>query len=690
LITFVRNGVRAELLREGRGETLFIVPGLGGEVAELSALTAAFTGPQEVYALIPLLHDAEGQPIITVDRMAELMVPVVRELSSPGACRLAGYSFGGLIALELGRRLRHAGQPVDGLFLIEAIYDQNFWPRKLWLTAAARRTRRHLGRIARLPPRSAAAELRMRCERLMRTVARRGGANDYSLPETAWTAMAARAYLAMAAYRPPHYDGPLTLITTLGDQDFGCTSADLWAGYARRATVQRVAGDHVSIMTEPNAVAAVARVIDHGLEMDRANWSGMRPAPGFERPMFVTTVRWFSAARLAHALSEAGFTVSTCRPKGHPLDLVDSLATVARFRRLWPLRSIAQAIRAANPDLVICDDEPSLALLRRLHARVRTSDPEMARLLARSLGKVEDWPSLTSRAGLAAEAHALEVATPITCGVGGVAEVLNTWVAGRGLPIVLKTDGSWGGRGVAIVRDVEYLPRAWRRIAARPGLIRALKRAVSDRELNTMTAWVRRQRPVVNAQQFCAGQEAIVTVASVDGEVRAMVCLEVVQTSEPRGPAVAVRIIDHPQMAETARKLIRRFGLTGFSGFDFLIDNSGVAQLLEMNSRVTPTAHLLVEGHWTPGHTVGLFPFELLRDKAVGAEMFDVVDVPVRAPLLVEQGTAHAARRHHPTRRTMRRVIRKINGNDESAPAPAAVNVATGDVPPERKSHLGC
>ena len=49
-----------------------------------------------------------------------------------------------------------------------------------------------------------------------------------------------------------------------------------------------------------------------------------------------------------------------------------------------------------------------------------------------------------------------------------------------------------------------------------------------------MVAWLRRERPVVNAQEFCAGREAIVTAACVDGKVQALVCLEVVQVSEAR------------------------------------------------------------------------------------------------------------------------------------------------------------
>ena len=60
----------------------------------------------------------------------------------------------------------------------------------------------------------------------------------------------------------------------------------------------------------------IAGVIDHRLALARENWPGLRPTPGFERPMILTTMRWFSAARLAHSLLEAGFAVSTCRPRG--------------------------------------------------------------------------------------------------------------------------------------------------------------------------------------------------------------------------------------------------------------------------------------------------------------------------------------------------------------------------------------
>src|SRR5206468_1805020 len=139
------------------------------------------------------------------------------------------------------------------------------------------------------------------------------------------------------------------------------------------------------------------------------------------------------------------------------------------------------------------------------------------------------------------------------------AGALNTWVGGHRLPIVLKTDGSWGGRGVAVIREDADLRDAWRTVSNPPRLARGVKRLLFNSEAGPLAAWIRRAHPVVNAQKFVQGREAIVTAACVDGAVQALVCLEVMQESEAKGPAAVVRIIDHPGMAEAARRLVARF-----------------------------------------------------------------------------------------------------------------------------------
>ena len=83
---------------------------------------------------------------------------------------------------------------------------------------------------------------------------------------------------------------------------------------------------------------------------------------------------------------------------------------------------------------------------------------------------------------------------------------------------------------------------------------------------------------------------------------------EVMQVTEARGPAAVVRIVDHPQMEEAVRRLVDRYRLSGFCGFDFILTDMGEVRLLEVNPRVTPTAHLLVDGRCDSGRIVTLCP----------------------------------------------------------------------------------
>jgi thioesterase domain-containing protein len=660
--TVSRDGVHCELLRAGRvDEKLFIVPGLEGDPTELTALVSALAGPQEVYAVAPLLTDAEHRPLVGIERIAHLMVQAVRERQPSGPYRLGGFSFGGLIALEMAQQLRSDGERVESLFLIEAVYDERYWPRGIWLRALARRTYRHLRRIGRMRPTSALAELRLRGVHLIQRVMRRNVEAPDPLQAATMDAvtLGGRARAAISGYRPRYYDGRVTLVASSIDRHFGCDTAQLWTGFADRLEIERVAGDHVTIMHEPTGAAAVANIIDHQLATARTDWAGLRPTPVFERPMILTTMRWFSVARLAHALIEAGFSVSACRPKAHVLDVVDGLASDRRLTRFGRMRSLIAAIRQCEPDIILPDDERSLALMRRLHERARTDDPVMAALIARSLGNVEDWTSITSRTALMTEARTLNIPAPTTQVIETV-DALNDWVAEHGLPVVLKTDGSWGGKGVAIIREPSHVHDAWRRISNPPALPRALKRVVVNRETASLTAWVRRTRPVVNAQQFVAGREAIVTVACIDGKVQSLVCLDVVQASQPKGHAATVRIIDHPGMAEAARRLVDRFGLSGFCGLDFVVTDSGEAQLLEVNARVTPTCHLLVEGERECGQTIVLFPPEAVVAGDSASTTSGVLDRPVRAPSLVQCGERIALRQDRPVARMARRLKRKL------------------------------
>src|SRR5205814_491896 len=106
--------VRLERLRAGlAGETLFVVPGMAGDPNELTTLAAAFTGPQEVYAVAPALAGPRHRTAATMEAIAAHMVTAIRQVQPAGPYRLGGYSFGGVLALEMAEQLHAAGEVVQ-------------------------------------------------------------------------------------------------------------------------------------------------------------------------------------------------------------------------------------------------------------------------------------------------------------------------------------------------------------------------------------------------------------------------------------------------------------------------------------------------------------------------------------------------------------------------------------------------
>jgi hypothetical protein len=133
--------------------------------------------------------------------------------------------------------------------------------------------------------------------------------------------------------------------------------------------------------------------------------------------------------------------------------------------------------------------------------------------------------------------------------------------------------------------------------------------------------------------------------------------MEVVEAPQARGPASVVQIVEHAGMAQAAELLVSRLGLSGFCGFDFLLDDNGREHLIEMNPRVTPTSYLLVEGDFHRARRFSLFPKELLRDSNAATQ---TLDAPLRSPGLMRRGEAIAGRHNRKLTRAMRELSRRV------------------------------
>ncbi|MGH6872438.1 MAG: ATP-grasp domain-containing protein [Rhizomicrobium sp.] len=345
------------------------------------------------------------------------------------------------------------------------------------------------------------------------------------------------------------------------------------------------------------------------------------------RILLSTTVRWPAAARLAGALAESGCAVDALHPADHPL--AESRYPRARhpYRPLAPLRSLAAAIEASQPDLIVACDDRAAAHLHALHS---TAPRDIRARIERSLGDPEGYAPLASRSGFVTAAREAGIAAPETVSVADE-QTLDFALKILGLPAVLKADGSWGGDGVAVVHTPQEARAAWRRLAAPPSRLRSLARAARRRDAHHFLAALRPGKPGVCLQRFIPGTPATTSFVCRDGDVLAANHFDVIATRGAAGPASVVRRIDDSTMEDAARRLARRFRLSGLHGLDYVRDRDGSPHLIEINPRATQTSHLA----FGPGHDlcaalagvsasphraiasddVALFPQEWTRDR---------------------------------------------------------------------------
>jgi hypothetical protein len=375
--------------------------------------------------------------------------------------------------------------------------------------------------------------------------------------------------------------------------------------------------------------------------------------------LLATTTRWIPTARLAIALSEAGFTVDAVCPSGHPLLETRGTRRIHKYHGLMPLSSFATAIAAARPDLIIPGDDLATRQLQQLHRRERSngeSGASICALIERSLGTPENFAAMFARSAFMDLVQDTGIACPRTEVIAD-SDDLKRFAALAGFPLVLKADGTSGGRGVKIVHSLDEAARALRVLSAPPTLPRAAKHAVFDMDLTLLQPSLTRRRAVVNAQAFVPGREATSAIACLNGKVLASLHFEVIEKAHKLGHASVLRLVENREMTLAGDRIVRRLSLSGIFGLDFMLEDRGKAHLIEMNPRATQVGHItLGPGRDLPAalyaavsgadlkpapkvtgkDTIALFPQEWIRDSDSPFLASGYHDVPWQQPQLVQ------------------------------------------------------
>jgi ATP-grasp domain len=378
--------------------------------------------------------------------------------------------------------------------------------------------------------------------------------------------------------------------------------------------------------------------------------------------LFTATNGWPSSARLMIEFSRLGYDVSILRPVDHPSQKLRLRHRAFRYGLLAPLDSLADAIRAAKPDIIIPCDDLAVRHLHRLHTMRRArgaSDVDIPAVIERSIGAAEHYARIDSRYLLLEISRQEEILAPETKLIESLGD-LEGRRAALPFPWALKADGTTGGAGVRVAHTAEEAKAHYVELRRSMGLLRSIKRLTHDRDLILEDRWrsrIRRVPPTVIAQSFIRGTAANCAVVCWEGEVLAGLGCEALSTETAVGPATVVRLIDNVEMMSAARRIARRLSLSGFFGLDFVIEEgSGRAYLLEMNPRSTPPSHLRLgigrdmvgalsarlmgrqisePVSITQNDLIAYFPQAVLRNSEFLSSSY--VDVPKGEPELIEE-----------------------------------------------------
>jgi len=375
--------------------------------------------------------------------------------------------------------------------------------------------------------------------------------------------------------------------------------------------------------------------------------------------LVATTCHWFPTARLAMALSSADLCVDVICPPHHSAWKIGGIRKVHTYQGLTPQMSFYDAITMSKPDLIVPGDD--LATLHLLDIYVREKRKrgpasEFCSLIERSIGSADCFPYMLSRSAFIQLAEKEGVRVPAMEVISNLND-LHGWIRRRGLPAVLKANGTSGGEGVRVVETIEEAERAFRKLHAPPIFARVVKHVIVDHDMTLVWPALLRQRPVINAQQFVNGREATSLVACWKGSVVGGLHFEVLNKSEGSGPATVMRWAENEEMHSACSKIVRRLNLSGLHGFDFMLEEgTGNPYMIEWNPRATQVGHLtlgagrdlpagLIAGMTgtevrestplTDNNTITLFPQEWLRNPESPYLKSGYHDVPWQEPELI-------------------------------------------------------
>jgi len=260
------RGTLVPIRTEGSKAPLFLVHHVQGIVVLYHDLARHLADDQPVYGIEAAGLDGVSEPHTDMTTLAQDYAALIRQAAPQGPYRVAGFSSGGILALEVARTLRAQEATVDfvGLFDTYAPTFHQQYPEHLNPETTAQRLAAHWSMFRKLERKDQAAYLKRRLlkaqDRLKTAPAPEEP--DQDLIATLTKVRAAQEQL-IAQHTTMPYDGAVTLFRAQEHPASPWDERLFWGEALSHLTIHEVPGDHHLLIQEPFVRTLAAELAEY-------------------------------------------------------------------------------------------------------------------------------------------------------------------------------------------------------------------------------------------------------------------------------------------------------------------------------------------------------------------------------------------------------------------------------------------